>query len=113
MCCRSPAATKTTGPSPRAAGTAVGEAMRTAAAAPGSDPPSAFLGDVAVCPAVADHYAAADGHPLAVELGRLIVHGVLHVLGWDHENDQGEMRLREEFVLTQVNDLLPALTAET
>ena len=75
--------------------------------------PPAFLGDVAVCPAVADHYAAAEGHPLAVELGRLLVHGVLHLLGWDHESDQGEMRLREEFVLSQVDALLPALTART
>jgi probable rRNA maturation factor len=70
-----------------------------------------FLGDIAVCPAVAARYAAADGHPLAVELGRLLVHGVLHILGWDHESDQGKMRLREEAVVVEVCGLFVALTA--
>jgi probable rRNA maturation factor len=71
-----------------------------------------FLGDIAVCPAVADRYAVADGHPLTLELGRLLVHGVLHLHGWDHESDQGEMRLREEVVLAEVHGLLLTLAAE-
>jgi probable rRNA maturation factor len=71
-----------------------------------------FLGDIAVCPAVADRYATADGHALAVELGRLLVHGVLHLHGWDHESDRGEMRLREEVVLTEVHGLLLALAVK-
>lgn len=73
--------------------------------------PPPFLGDIAVCPAVAARYAAAEGHPAAVELGRLLVHGVLHLLGWDHESDQGEMRLREEAVVAEVDGLFDALTA--
>jgi probable rRNA maturation factor len=74
--------------------------------------PGPFLGDVAVCPEVAARYAAAEGHPLAVELGRLLVHGVLHLLGWDHETDQGEMHLREEVVVASVSGLFASLTAE-
>ena len=45
------------------------------------------LGDVVVCPAV----AAGDGTPIAT----LLVHGVLHLLGWDHERDAGQMLRRQ------------------
>jgi probable rRNA maturation factor len=46
------------------------------------------LGDVVVCP----HVAAEEGTPIAT----LLVHGVLHLLGWDHEQDRGDMLRREE-----------------
>ena len=100
-------------PDPRAGGAAAGEDGE-ASQIPGGGgaSPLSFLGDIAVCPAVAARYAAADGHPLAVELGRLLVHGVLHLLGWDHESDQGEMRLREEVVVVEVRGLFASLTAE-
>lgn len=58
-----------------------------------------FLGDVLVCPAVARENALEDGIPLGEELRRLLVHGILHLLGFDHEVDSGEMRAREEAVL--------------
>jgi probable rRNA maturation factor len=45
------------------------------------------LGDVVVCPAV----AAGAGTPLSV----LLVHGALHLVGWDHETDHGEMLARQ------------------
>ena len=53
------------------------------------------LGDVVVCPAVAARNNADD--PQA-ELRLLVVHGVLHVLGYDHEDDgeRAEMWARQE-----------------
>ncbi len=58
-----------------------------------------FLGDVLVCPAVARRNAQDDGESTAEELRRLVVHGVLHLLGYDHEVDQGEMSARETAIL--------------
>lgn len=42
------------------------------------------VGDVYVCPWMARRSAAEYGIPLREELIRLVVHGTLHVLGWDH-----------------------------
>jgi len=47
-----------------------------------------LLGDVVVCPAVARANAEARGGSLEAELGLLVVHGVLHILGFDHEVDE-------------------------
>jgi probable rRNA maturation factor len=49
------------------------------------------LGDVVICPAV----AAADGTPIE----HLLVHGALHLLGWDHEADEGEMLARQSQIV--------------
>ncbi len=51
----------------------------------------AFLGDIAISPVVARRNANAMGRGLQEELQVLILHGVLHLLGYDHEVDQGEM----------------------
>ena len=64
-----------------------------------------FLGDIAISPATARRYAKNNGRPLASALRVLILHGVLHLLGYDHETDRGEMdkmeqRLRKQFGLT-------------
>ena len=50
-----------------------------------------FLGDIAIAPAVARRNAKALGRTLSEELKVLILHGVLHLLGYDHETDRGEM----------------------
>ena len=50
-----------------------------------------YLGDVAISPATARRYAKKHGRLLASELRVLILHGVLHLLGYDHETDRGEM----------------------
>lgn len=50
-----------------------------------------FLGDIAISPAVARRNAKLLGRGLAEELKVLILHGVLHLLGYDHETDRGEM----------------------
>lgn len=54
-----------------------------------------FLGDIAIAPAVARRNAQEDGHSTEHELKILIVHGVLHLMGYDHETDDGEMQRRE------------------
>jgi probable rRNA maturation factor len=63
-----------------------------------------FLGDIAISPATARRYAKKNGRTLSSELKVLILHGVLHLLGYDHETDQGEMdrieaKLRKRFGL--------------
>jgi probable rRNA maturation factor len=63
-----------------------------------------FLGDIAISPATARRYAKKNGRTLSNELQVLILHGVLHLLGYDHEADQGEMdrterKLRKRFGL--------------
>ena len=61
----------------------------------GDDEVPRLLGDVVVCPRRAVAQARAAGTPLAFELALLCVHGTLHVLGYDHETDAGEMALRQ------------------
>ncbi len=43
-----------------------------------------YLGDIALCPQVADQQAPAAGHSTADEIELLTVHGILHLLGYDH-----------------------------
>ena len=50
-----------------------------------------FLGDIAIAPKVARRNAKLLGRELPEELKVLILHGVLHLLGYDHETDRGEM----------------------
>jgi probable rRNA maturation factor len=50
-----------------------------------------FLGDIAIAPAVARRYARKNGRSLHGEICVLILHGLLHLLGYDHETDQGQM----------------------
>ena len=54
-----------------------------------------FLGDVAISPATAQRNAKRLGRSLEDELRVLILHGVLHLLGYDHESDRGEMHRLE------------------
>lgn len=71
---------------------------------PESQAPS-FLGDIAIAPSVARRNAKKLGRTLPSELQILILHGVLHLLGYDHETDRGQMdrleaRLRRKLGLT-------------
>jgi probable rRNA maturation factor len=72
------------------------------AAADGDDAPPRLLGDVVVCPRVAARQARRDGLPAARELAVLLVHGILHLLGHDHEVDAGEMIHRQEELLADL-----------
>jgi len=49
------------------------------------------LGDVVIALGVARRQASAAGHSLATELRILALHGLLHLLGYDHEQDDGRM----------------------
>jgi probable rRNA maturation factor len=53
------------------------------------------LGDIVISLDQARRQAAEEKHSLATELRYLILHGVLHALGYDHETDQGEMTALE------------------
>jgi len=50
-----------------------------------------YLGDVVIARGVARRQAARAGHTLATELRVLALHGLLHLLGYDHEHDDGQM----------------------
>ncbi|NVM96810.1 rRNA maturation RNase YbeY [Arthrobacter wenxiniae] len=50
--------------------------------------PAGLLGDIVLCPAVAQEQAAAAGHSMEEELLLLTTHGVLHLLGYDHADPE-------------------------
>jgi probable rRNA maturation factor len=50
-----------------------------------------YLGDVVIAAGVAARQAREAGHSLATELRVLGLHGLLHLLGYDHERDDGRM----------------------
>jgi probable rRNA maturation factor len=57
------------------------------------EPEEGVLGDLVVCPVVAQQQAKAAGHAFQDELDLLTVHGILHLLGYDHgePDDHREM----------------------
>jgi probable rRNA maturation factor len=54
-----------------------------------------FLGDIVIAVQTAERNARAEGHSLQIEIRQLILHGLLHLLGYDHETDHGEMTVLE------------------
>ena len=67
-----------------------------------SDGPG-ILGDIVLCPEYAKKQAVEIGHSLQAELEVLVVHGVLHLLGFDHrENDEKTMMFsRQDEILRE------------
>jgi probable rRNA maturation factor len=57
-----------------------------------------FLGDIAISPEAARRNARRFGRTLDEELRVLILHGVLHLTGYDHETDHGEMEALEKLL---------------
>jgi probable rRNA maturation factor len=53
--------------------------------------PTAYLGDIVIARGVARRQARAAGHSERMELRILALHGLLHLLGYDHERDGGRM----------------------
>lgn len=65
-----------------------------------------YLGDIVIATGVAQRQADEAGHPGGTELRVLALHGLLHLLGYDHERDSGEMarfeaRLRKKAALKE------------
>ena len=54
-----------------------------------------FLGDIVISVDQAKRQAADEKHSTATEVRYLILHGILHALGYDHETDHGEMNSLE------------------
>jgi probable rRNA maturation factor len=61
-----------------------------------------FGGDIAISAEIARENGESLGHGLAMELKILILHGVLHLAGFDHENDEGEMARMETRLRSQL-----------
>jgi probable rRNA maturation factor len=67
-------------------------------------------GDLAISLETAAIQAADHGHTLQMEVKVLILHGLLHLAGYDHERDRGQMRRRETLLRKQF--ALPSGLAE-
>jgi probable rRNA maturation factor len=57
------------------------------------DAPPTLLGDVVLCPSVADRQANKAGHSMDDELHLLCTHGILHLLGYDHADAAQEREM--------------------
>jgi probable rRNA maturation factor len=55
--------------------------------------PAGLLGDVVICPQVAEVQAEAAGHDLVQEVSVLLTHGMLHLLGFDHATPEEEAEM--------------------
>lgn len=73
---------------------------------PVDDFPHAPLGSIVINHELAKQKAQELGHSVEEEITLLFIHGMLHLLGFDHEIDNGEMRAKEEAWINQYH--LPA-----
>jgi probable rRNA maturation factor len=66
--------------------------------------PEIYLGDVVISLPRAREQASAEGHPIVEELQLLVVHGILHLLGYDHEEtkDKKRMQITQDKILNQL-----------
>ena len=69
------------------------------ATAPGAE---RIAGDLAVSIPTARRQAAQQGHTLSAEIKVLMLHGLLHLAGYDHESDSGQMERRERRLRAQL-----------
>lgn len=58
-------------------------------------PRDKFAGDIAISAQIAGENARKLGHQAGTELKILVLHGLLHLAGYDHENDNGRMQTKE------------------
>jgi len=70
------------------------------------------LGSIIIAESFVREKAKAFGHSIQDELSLLFIHGMLHLLGFDHENDDGEMRVREKELIEEF-DLPSSLIVRT
>jgi probable rRNA maturation factor len=62
-----------------------------------------FAGDIAISAEISTQNARILGHAPVVEVKILTLHGILHLRGYDHERDQGQMARREQTLRREVN----------
>src|SRR6266576_862533 len=62
-----------------------------------------FAGEIAVSLDIATRNARSLGHSLGQEVQILVLHGILHLAGYDHEGDRGEMAAREVRLRRRLN----------
>jgi probable rRNA maturation factor len=62
-----------------------------------------IAGDLAISVPTALRQAVEQGHSLSIEIKVLILHGLLHLAGYDHEADTGQMALRERLLRARLN----------
>ncbi len=68
---------------------------------PIDDFPHSPLGSIVINHELAHEKAKELGHKIEEEIALLFIHGLLHLLGFDHEVDSGEMREKEEALINQ------------
>ena len=61
--------------------------------------PGGLMGSVVISTDTASRVAGELGHSIECEIALLFLHGVLHILGYDHEIDNGQMRQKEKEVI--------------
>ena len=71
---------------------------RDAFVSPSDSSAASYLGDIAIAPMVARRNALRFGRTFGEEMRILILHGMLHLMGYDHETDAGEMDRREQLL---------------
>jgi len=73
-----------------------------------------LMGDIVLCAPTVEKEAAEQGKPLEAHYAHLVVHGVLHLQGHDHENeaDAGEMEALETQIVTKLGYADPYLITE-
>ena len=62
---------------------------------PGDSAATDYLGDIVISAETAVRQAKEASHSVEREVSELVIHGVLHLCGYDHETDQGEMNRLE------------------
>jgi probable rRNA maturation factor len=70
---------------------------------PGEEPEEGVLGDIVLCPSVAERQASEAGHAPIEEMLLLTTHGILHLLGYDHaepEDEKEMFELQRQLLLT-------------
>ena len=65
--------------------------------------PGGLMGSVVISTDTASRVASELGHSIECEIALLFLHGVLHILGYDHEIDNGQMRQKEKEVIEHFN----------
>jgi probable rRNA maturation factor len=68
--------------------------------------PNSPIGSIVISLDFLNHYAKEYNHTVEEEFALLFIHGILHIMGYDHEIDNGEQRAKEEEIIHYFN--LPA-----